>query len=227
MQSRSLEFLKEVLEGITCRIRLFIDDLDVETGEVLRTPVLLDALLHELVLVEVRALRVVHDVEFGPGPHITDIIVTVLFTWLLAHAKHQHLLSVLQILKVEHGDRRVPLWEAVELGLEELLELDLVGVVVLLLHHRVPHNFVLLAQVNEQTIPLLVVHICILWPFFHAENLPERGALLILPDDLEVCACSFVALKKRYVLVSGSHIRVLIRRLNLRSNPEEQKRLSL
>ena len=146
---RSLEFLEEVLEGITCRIRLFIDDLDVETGEVLRAPVLFDALLHELVLIELRVLRVVHDIELGTCPHITDIIVTVLFAWLLAHAKHQHLLSVLQILKIEHGNRRVPFWEAVELGLEELLELDLVGIVVLLLHHRVPHYFVLLAKVDE------------------------------------------------------------------------------
>ena len=211
-----------MLEGITCRIRLFGYDLDVETGEVLRSPVLLDALLHELVLVELRALTVIHDVKLGPRPHVADILVTVLFARLLAHAQHQHLLRVLQVLEIEHGDGRVPLGEAVQLGLEQLLKLDLVGVVILLLHHRVADHFLLLAQVDEQAVPLLVVHVGVLWPLLHAEDLPEGRALLVLPDNLEVRARPFVALEKRDVLVSGGHVRVLIRCLDLGSNPEEE-----
>lgn len=55
----------------------------------------------------------VHNVEIGPNPHVTYMIISVLFTLVFSHAEDEHSLRILKILEIKHRDRRVYVWETV------------------------------------------------------------------------------------------------------------------
>ena len=113
--------VEEVLERITRLIRLLVDDFNVEAGDVLCTPVIIHALLDELVRTEFTALRVIHDVKLRAGPYVTNMFIAILRTLVLSNAQNEHGVSVVKLVFVEHGDWRVPLWVAVQFGLQQLL----------------------------------------------------------------------------------------------------------
>ena len=145
---KALSSIEEMLEGFAWWIRLLVDNFDIQTCDVLRAPVFLDALCHELAFIELCAtvLVVIHDIEVLAGPDVADMLASVLRPLVFAHAQDQHGISVLEILKIEHCYRWVPVRIIKQLGLKELFWLYLVGIVVLLLHHGIPDNILIFAQ---------------------------------------------------------------------------------
>ena len=100
--------VKEVLEGLTGLIRQLISNSYVETADITGTPVLLDTLLYEVVLVHLLALGPLQSVEIRSLPHIADMLLSVLLRLIFADAEDQHGLRVLKVFKVEDSHWRVP-----------------------------------------------------------------------------------------------------------------------
>ena len=100
--------VKEVLEGLTGLIRQLISNSYVETADITGTPVLLDTLLYEVVLVHLLALGPLQSVEIRSLPHIADMLLSVLLRLIFADAEDQHGLRVLEVFEVEDSHWRVP-----------------------------------------------------------------------------------------------------------------------
>ena len=110
-----------MLKCITRLIRLLGDDFDVETGDVFCAPVLIHTLLYELVRTECTALRIFHDVKLRAGPYVANMSIAILRTLVLSNAQNEHGVRFVEVIFVEHGDWEVPLWVAVQFGLQQLL----------------------------------------------------------------------------------------------------------
>ena len=95
-----MESIKEVHECVSWLTWVFVDDLDVELTCRIRTPILLDALLYELVDTELRVM--ILSSKVWPCPHIRNMISSMLISSFLAHAQHQQGILILKLFKVKH-----------------------------------------------------------------------------------------------------------------------------
>ena len=131
--------VEEVHEGFAGRVDILRHDLDVEVCA-LAAPVLPHAPLDEAALVERLALREQIQAEKGARPHVAGVLRAELLRLIPPHAKHQHVVVLVELLVIEHGHGGLPVGEGKQLGLREPLLLHHVLVLVHLLHYRVSYR---------------------------------------------------------------------------------------
>ena len=142
--------VKEMLEGLTRLIRRFIGDSNVKTVDITGAPVLLDALLNEVVLVHLLALRPLQSVEIRALPHVADMCLSVLLLLVFADAEDQHGLRVLEVFKVEDSHRRVPVRIVEQFWLHDFLLHNLVLILFHLLCHGVANSASVLGKLYRK-----------------------------------------------------------------------------